>query len=238
MLKRSEEKPGKILVIEDEVQIRRLLRTYLERNGYGVMEAGTGAEGLNKTKQSNPDAIFLDLGLPDMDGMKVLKKLREWSKVPVLIVSARSDVKDKIAALDNGANDYVTKPFNTSELLARLRAVQRHSKMRARKAVFSTGRLEINLTNRLVKVSGKRVRLTATEYAILRLFVNHADEALNKKYILREIWGPAGLKKITQLRVYINSLRRKVENDPARPQLILTETRIGYRFVASDTKLD
>jgi two-component system KDP operon response regulator KdpE len=220
-----------VLVIDDEIQIRRLLKISLEANGYRVFEAATGAEGLTEAAQRRPDAVVLDLGLPDMDGVSVLKRLREWSTVPVLILSVRDREEDKIAALDNGADDYLTKPFGTGELLARLRVAQRHAKPAEDTAIFQNGHLKVDLTARMVKVKGKPVKLTATEYALLQLFVRHAGKVLTHRQILKEVWGPTYVEQTHYLRVYMTHLREKIELNPSQPELLITESGIGYRLM-------
>ena len=223
--------PSTALVIDDEPQIRRLLRVTLESEGFRVVDAANGQDGIVQAAQCRPDVILLDLGLPDMDGVSVLKRLREWSKVPVLILSVRDREGDKIAALDAGADDYITKPFGGGELLARLRVARRHAQAPADLAVFRSGHLEVDLSARLVKADGQEVKLTATEYALLRLFVQHAGKVLTHRHILREIWGPNQVEQTHYLRVYIAHLREKLEKDPAQPELILTEPAVGYRLV-------
>ncbi len=220
-----------VLVIDDELQMRRLLRVSLEGNGYRVLEAVSGQEALIQAAQGRPDIIVLDMGLPDMDGVSVLKRLREWSQVPVVVLSVREREEDKIAALDNGADDYVTKPFATGELLARLRVAQRHATPAPELSVFHAGKLEVDLTARLVKLDGKEVRLTATEYALLRLLIRHAGKVLTHRQILREVWGPNYEEQTHYLRVYIAHLREKLESDPAKPRLICTEPGVGYRLI-------
>jgi two-component system KDP operon response regulator KdpE len=220
------------LVIDDEIQIRRLLRVCLESNGYRVLEAATGQEGINEAAQRPPDVILLDLGLPDMDGVTVLTRLREWSRVPVVVLSVRDREEDKVAALDSGADDYVTKPFSTAELLARLRVAQRHALPATESPLFHTGDVEVDLTARLVKVRGKEVRLTATEYSLLRLFIQHAGKVLTHRQILKEVWGPSYVEQTHYLRVYIAHLREKLETDPAKPKLIATEPGVGYRLLS------
>jgi two-component system, OmpR family, KDP operon response regulator KdpE len=218
------------LIIDDEVQIRRLLRVALESEDYDVREAQTGQGGLQEIAAKRPDVVLLDLGLPDMDGLEVLKRLREWSVAPVLVLSVRDDEAGKISALDAGADDYVTKPFSTPELLARLRAAQRKTKPKEEVSVFKTGDLVVDLTARVVTRSGNEVKLTATEYALLRLFVRHPGRVLTHRQILREIWGPKSEEHRQYLRVYITHLRQKIEPDPTGPRLIKTESGIGYRF--------
>ncbi len=219
------------LVIDDELQIRRLLRVCLEGNGYRVLEAASGQEGLSEAAQHPPDVVVLDLGLPDMDGVTILKRLREWSHVPVIILSVRDREDDKIAALDNGADDYVTKPFSTGELLARLRVAQRHASPTGDLTVFRAGQLEVDLTARVVKLNGKEIKLTATEYSLLRLFVQHSGKVLTHNQILKEVWGPNYTEQTHYLRVYIAHLREKLEAEPSKPRLIITEPGVGYRFV-------
>lgn len=220
-----------VLVIDDELQIRRLLRVCLDANGYRVLEAPTGHEGLAEAAQHRPDVVVLDLGLPDMDGVMVLKRLREWSKVPVVVLSVRDREEDKVKALDNGADDYLTKPFGTEELLARLRVAMRHAQPSSDSAVFHSGRLEVDLTARVVKVEGRDVRLTATEYALLRLLVQHAGKVMTHQQILREVWGPDYIDQTQYLRVYMAHLREKLEAEPSKPSLLLTEPGVGYRLV-------
>ncbi|HOX58315.1 MAG TPA: response regulator [Candidatus Paceibacterota bacterium] len=219
------------LVIDDELQMRRLLRVCLEANGYRVAEAATGQDGIAHAAQRPPDVVILDLGLPDMDGVAVLKRLREWSRVPVVVLSVRDREEDKIAALDNGADDYVTKPFGSGELLARLRVAQRHAQPGAQDSLFRTGRLEVDLAARVVKLSGREIRLTATEYSLLRLFIQHAGKVLTHRHLLREVWGPNAVEQTHYLRVYIAHLRDKLETDPSQPRLILTEPGVGYRLL-------
>lgn len=223
-----------VLVIEDEIQMRRLLRVCLEMNGYEVAEAATGEAGLAEAVRIQPKVVLLDLGLPDMDGMIVLKRLREWSQAPVLMVSVREREDEKITALDNGANDYITKPFSTGELLARLRVVLRHSQPSTAATVFSSGNLQVDLTTRTVKMSDRIVKLTATEYALLHLFVQHAGKVLTHGQLLREIWGSQDVQKTGPLRVYMAYLREKLESNPAKPELLVTEPGVGYRLVVRE----
>ncbi len=223
-------KTPSVLVIDDDVQVRRLLHACLERNGYRVLEALTGEQGIDEAIRHQPNIVLLELGLPDINGHAVLKRLREWSHVPILVVSARAQDEEKIAALDNGANDYVTKPFSTGELLARLRAAQRTLLPAAKPEVFHTGNLTVDLASRTVKVNGHHVRLTATEYALLRLFVQHAGKVLTHGQILREIWQSHDAEKTGPLRVYMGYLREKIELDPADPRLLVTEPGVGYRL--------
>lgn len=229
------EKRAVVLVIDDEAQIRRLLRLCLERAGYDVVEAANGDQGIGEAVRCRPDAVLLDLGLPDMDGLKVLKRLREWAETPVIVVSVRADEEDKITALDSGANDYITKPFSTGELLARLRACQRTTQPPARNTSFSSGPLKVDLTARTVKVRGRNTRLTAKEYALLMLFVKHAGKVLTHGQILREIWGSTETESIGHLRVYMKYLREKLESNPAEPELLVTEPGVGYRLCVRES---
>lgn len=220
------------LIIDDEVQIRRLLRVALEATGYTVHDAETGQMGLQEIALRRPDVVVLDLGLPDMGGLEVLRRLREWSEVPVLILSVRNAEADKVAALDAGADDYVTKPFSTAELLARLRVAQRRARPAEETAVFQHEGLTVDLVARRVTRDQREIKLTATEYALLAFFVRHAGRVLTHRQILREVWGPNSEEHRQYLRVYVTHLRQKIEPVPSTPVLILTEPGIGYRFVA------
>ncbi len=221
-----------VLIVDDEAQIRRFVRISLTANGYNVHEAVTGSDGLEQAAVLRPDVIILDLGLPDQDGLQVLKQLREWSDVPVVVLSVRDADVDKIALLDAGADDYLTKPFSMGELLARLRVAQRHRQPAPDGAVFEAGRLTVDLARRLVSVEGEPIKLTKTEYALLRLFVQHAGKVLTHGQILREVWGAGYENETHYLRVYIAHLREKLEKDPTNPELLLTEPGVGYRLVA------
>jgi two-component system KDP operon response regulator KdpE len=230
----STPKPRIVLVIEDEAQIRRLLRVSLERNGYQVVEASTGEQGIDQAIAHQPELVLLDLGLPDTDGLTVLRRIREWSQAPVLVVSVRGHEDDKIKALDSGANDYITKPFSTGELLARLRVVQRYAQPSPNRTIFASGDLQVDLAARTVKVRGRAIHLSATEYSLLHLFIQHAGKVLTHGQLLREIWGSHDEHKTGPLRVYMGYLRDKLEADPARPQLLLTEPGVGYRLALLD----
>src|ERR1700726_1498031 len=221
------------LIIDDEVQIRRLLRVALESENYQVDEAPAGQQGWGEIANRKPAVILLDLGLPDMDGLEVLKRLREWSEAPVLVLSVRDDEAGRVAALDAGAEDYVTKPFSTPELLARLRAAQRKTRPEEEVSIFKSGELIVDLTARVVTRAGHEVKLTATEYALLRLFVKHPGPVLTHRYILAQIWGPKSEEHRQYLRGYVTHLRQKIEAAPATPCLIKTESGIGYRFEAA-----
>jgi len=219
------------LVIEDETQIQRLLRIALEAGGYAVYEARSGQEGLTTAVFRRPEVIILDLGLPDMEGTEVLTRLREWSKVPVLILSVREDVKEKVAALDMGADDYLSKPFHPDELMARLRVLRRHSPLEPEEPVFESGQLRIDYFSRRVTVNGREIHLTATEYTLLRVLARHEGRVVTHRQLLREVWGPETEDRSQYVRVYMNHLRKKLETDPAQPRLIRTESGIGYRMI-------
>ena len=223
-----------VLVIDDEVQMRRLLRLTLEANGYGVLEAANGQEGLVEAATRRPDIVILDLGLPDLDGVTVLKRLREWSQVPVVVLSVRDRDEDKIHALDGGADDYVSKPFSTPELLVRLRVALRHAQSAPEETVFEAGALTVDLVGRRVLIKKQEIRLTATEYALLRLLVRHAGKVLTHRQILHEVWGPNAVGQTHYLRVYMARLRDKIEAVPSRPTLLITEPGIGYRLVTGE----
>src|ERR1051326_6860316 len=219
------------LVIDDEPQIRRLLRVTLEANGYRVFDAANGHDGLVQAAQRRPDVVLLDLGLPDLDGGKVLKRLREWSRIPVIVLSVRDREDDKINALDAGADDYVTKPFGAGELLARVRAALRHNQGQGAEAMFHTSNLEVDLAARVVRKRGQEVKLTPIEYSLLRLFVTHAGKVLTHRHLLSEVWGPKAVTQSHYLRVHIAHLREKIEDDPAQPKLVITEPAVGYRLM-------
>ena len=218
------------LVIDDEAQMRRLLRIGLEGADYRVFDAETGELGLQEAVSRKPDVIVLDLGLPDLDGLEVIKRLREWTSTPIVILSVRDSQEEKISALDAGADDYVTKPFHTDELLARLRVAQRHAQSAETEAIFEHDHLRVDLPNRIVTYKGKTVDLTPTEYAVLRLLVTHAGKVLTHAHILRSVWGPKSTEQSQYLRVYVSHLRTKLTALGASPDLIKTETGIGYRF--------
>jgi two-component system KDP operon response regulator KdpE len=222
--------PGRILVVDDEKPIRRLLRTALSAEGYDVVEAEDGNGALVAAAQAKPDAILLDLGLPDLDGIEVIARLREWSLAPVVVLTARDAEAQKIAALDAGADDYVTKPFGTGELFARLRAALRHRLQReGTPPVFHAGVLTVDLTRRIVTVSGAEVKLSPKEYDLLRILVRNAGRVLTHQMLLKEVWGPAHLHDTPYLRVYVRQLRQKLGDDTAA--LIVSEAGVGYRLV-------
>jgi two-component system KDP operon response regulator KdpE len=221
---------SEVLVIEDEVQIRRLLRFTLEEAGFAMREAETGQAGLSEIAHRRPDAIILDLGLPDMSGLDTLKRLREWSPVPVLILSVFGQEKSKIAALDAGADDYLTKPFGSGELLARLRVMLRRVRTTEESVPVQFGSIEVDLARRRVTRGGSPVKLTAREYALLRLFVVHRGKVLTHRQILSELWGPNAEGQTHYLRIYMMRLRQKLEDDPDTPRFFRTESGVGYRF--------
>ena len=229
------EKPA-ALVIDDEPQIRKLIRIVLEAESYRVLESESGRQGLSDVALRRPDVVLLDLGLPDMDGLIVLQRLREWSRVPVLILSVRDGPEDKVKALDAGADDYVTKPFDSTELLARLRAIQRRTSSGAEDPYFQAGHLAIDFNSHTVTVKGREVKLTATEYALLRVLAQHAGKVVTHKQILREVWGPNAESQSQYLRVYMAHLRKKIEIPDAREKLLKTESGIGYRLILPSGK--
>ena len=222
-----------IIVVEDEAQIRRFLRTTLASEGYQVVEAETGKQGLSDAATHKPDLVILDLGLPDMDGVEVIKGVRSWSSVPIIILSARSQEGDKISALDAGANDYLVKPFGVGELLARMRVALRQSASAANggeDGVFAVGDLQVDMLHRKVTVGGVEVHLTPIEYRLLTVLVKHAGKVLTHQLLLKEVWGPNYVERAHYLRIYMGALRHKLEQDPARPRYLLTEVGVGYRL--------
>lgn len=220
-----------LLVIDDEKQIRRLLRVTLESGGYLVREAENGTLGLQEIAHQTPDGVILDLGLPDVDGTEVIRRLREWSRVPVLVLSVREGEDDKINALDAGADDYLTKPFGGRELLARVRAILRRTPGVGEPAVVRIGEIEVDQAARLVRRAGTEVHLTAKEYGLLKLLVQHRGKVVTHRQILRELWGPAAEERTDYLRVHMTHLRQKLEPDPHKPRHLKTDAGIGYRLV-------
>ena len=220
-----------ILIIDDEIQIRRLLEITLQSNGYDTIEAVNGKEGINLAASHQPMLIILDLGLPDGSGHSVLKQLREWYTNPILILSVQSSEEDIVKALDNGANDFLVKPFRTGELLARIRSALRViNREEENNSVFIFGDLSIDLVSRTVKKMDEQIKLTVTEYKLMSLFVQQAGKVLTHQYLLREIWGPGYINQSQYLRVFVAQLRKKIEDDPNRPVHIITEPGVGYRF--------
>jgi two-component system KDP operon response regulator KdpE len=222
----------RVLVVDDEMAIRRFLRTSLVAHGYQIFEAASGEEALSSIIGQRPDLVILDLGLPDISGIEVTRRLREWSQVPVIILSVREHESDKIAALDAGADDYVTKPFGIGELLARMRAAVRHASQPATQSSYEIGDLEVDLERRIVSVAGREVQLTPTEYDLLRVLVVNSGKVLTHHQLLKMIWGVAYEQEMHLLRVNISNLRRKIETDPTRPRYVLTEPGVGYRLCA------
>lgn len=223
-----------ILIVDDEIQIRRFLRISLEANGYAVDEAERGQDAILKAARCRPDLIILDLGLPDMDGLDVIRRLREWSQVPVIVLSVRDVDRDKVALLDAGADDYLTKPFSVDELLARLRTALRHARQEVEPSVYRCGAVKVDLARRIVTRNGEVVKLTPTEYALLRLLVQHAGKVLTHRQILQEVWGKEYVDETHYLRVYFAQLRQKLEDDPTRPKIIHTEPGVGYRLQSDE----
>ena len=222
---------ARILVIDDEPQIRRLLKVSLTAHGYDVDECKTGQEGINRAAIFKPDLILLDLGLPDIDGKVVVVAIREWSKVPILILTARDQENEKIEALDAGADDYITKPFSMGELLARLRVALRHAITVDNAPLIICGELVIDLVGRHVMRGDKQIKLTPTEYELLKILAQNIGKVLTHKYLLKAVWGNEYNEDTHYIRVYIGQLRRKVEVDPAQPQYIITESGVGYRLM-------
>jgi two-component system KDP operon response regulator KdpE len=225
---------ARILVIDDEVQIRRMLKLALAGHGYDMAEASSGQDGLNQVAIFRPDLVILDLGLPDLDGLDVIRRLREWSQVPIIVLSVREQEGDKINALDEGADDYLTKPFSMGELLARIRVALRHTAKAEDEPVLTFGDLTVDLAHRTVLVGGQEVRLTPTEYEILKQLALHAGRVVTHRQLLRAIWGPNYQEATHYLRVYIGQLRHKIEPDTAQPRYIITEPGVGYRLVIRD----
>jgi two-component system, OmpR family, KDP operon response regulator KdpE len=219
-----------ILVVDDEIQIRRLLQITLESAGYKVYLADSGEEGLRQAATERPEIIILDLGLGGMDGIEVLKRLREWATMPIIILSVRSGEQDIVAALDKGADDYLTKPFRTGELLARVRAALRHVQQSEQGTDFTCGSVSVDLSARIVRKRGEIIKLTPTEYSLLALFVRNAGRVLTHGFILQQVWGPTFEGESQYSRVYVAQLRKKLEDDPSAPRMFLTESGIGYRL--------
>jgi len=224
-----------ILIIDDEAQIRKFLTITLQSNDYNVQEAASGKEGLNLVAGRPPDLVLLDLGLPDQSGYEVLKHLREWFSNPIIVISVQNGEEDIIKALDNGANDYLVKPFRTGELLARIRSALRTTFHESNNAIAQFHDLQIDFANRTVKKNSAAIKLTATEYSLLALFVRNEGKVLTHHYLLRQVWGPTHQNESQYLRVFVAQLRKKIEADPNRPAHIITESGVGYRFLGSTT---
>ena len=222
-----------ILLIEDEPQMRRFLRITLQSQGYRLVESETGSDGLLQAASRNPDVVLLDLGLPDMDGLAVTERLREWAQMPIIIISAREQEQDKVKALDAGADDYLTKPFSAGELMARIRVALRHAvRQRTGKSepVFAVRNLRVDLAQRQVFLGDQEVHLTPIEYKLLTVMIRHAGKVITHRQLLLEVWGPAHTEEVQYLRVYMTQLRHKLETDPARPKFFLNEPGVGYRL--------
>ncbi|ABB32662.1 two component transcriptional regulator, winged helix family [Geobacter metallireducens RCH3] len=226
----KENRLPRILIVDDELAIRRFLCTALDTGEFSLHQAENGHTALAAAVATMPDVILLDLGLPDMDGVEVIRRIREWSQVPIIVLSVREREDDKVAALDAGADDYLTKPFGVAELVARIRAALRRALQQVPEPIFRSGDLEVDLARRRVTVDGSESQLTPTEYELLRLLVVHAGKVLTHSQILRQIWGVSHLEQPHVLRVNISNLRRKIEMDPSRPRHILTEPGVGYRL--------
>jgi len=225
------EKSARVLVVDDEQAIRRYLRASMGAHGYDIVEAATGLEALDLVPIARPDLMILDLGLPDLDGVDVTRSLREWTSMPILVLSVRNQESDKIAALDAGADDYITKPFGAGELLARIRVALRHANPSDNPSAFSTGDLVVDLARRSVHVRQQSIQLTPTEYDILKVLIRHADRVLTHRQIIREVWGGLSYEdELHLLRVNVSNLRRKLEDNPTRPSYIVTEPGVGYRL--------
>lgn len=223
-----------ILVIDDEIQIRRLLKITLENSGYKVFEAENANKGMMEIANTRPSLILLDLGLPDEDGQSLLKKIRGFSEVPVIILSVRNSEDDIIRALDSGADDYITKPFNTGELLARIRTSLRHSQPEQKNPIYKNGNIIVDFSTREVKKKNQSVKLTSTEFSILSLFIRNEGKVLTHNYFLKEIWGKPYSDETQYLRVFVAALRKKLEDNPSRPKIFLTESGVGYRMINLD----
>src|SRR6478735_835517 len=222
-----------LLVVEDDPQMRKFLRASLASHGYRLVEAENGADGLSQAASYNPDLVLLDLGLPDIDGLAVTARLREWASVPIIVISARGQEDDKIHALDSGADDYLTKPFGTGELLARIRVALRHSartRQERSEPILTVGELSVDLDKRSVHVAGKEVHLTPIEYKLLATLLKNAGKVLTHRQLLKEVWGPGYANNTQYLRVYMVQLRHKLEQDATRPRYLVTEPGIGYRL--------
>jgi two-component system KDP operon response regulator KdpE len=226
-----------ILIIDDEVQIRKLLTITLQSNGYKTLEAATGKDGINQVSTKTPDLVLLDLGLGNESGHDVLKHLREWFTNPIVIISVQTNEEDIVKALDNGANDYLVKPFRTGELLARIRSALRKASSELNVSIASFENLSINFATRIVKKEDAIIKLTATEYSLLSLFARNDGKVLTHQHLLKQVWGPSHVNESQYLRVFVAQLRKKIETDPNRPQYIITESGIGYRFTGNQTSL-
>lgn len=221
----------RVLVIEDEYSIRKYLYRSLTEKNYQVLEATGGEEALRVIVDHKPDLVILDLGLPDISGQEVLRAIREWSKVPVLILTAQTSDLEKVCLLDSGADDYLTKPFSLSELLARLRVMERHSLWKSDSPCFESDWLKVDYSSHLVSVDGKPIKVTATEYEMLKILAQNAGKLVTQRQLLSEIWGPGSIEQTHYLRIYVTQIRKKIERNPSQPQLLLTEPGVGYRLM-------
>lgn len=226
---------AKILIIDDEPEIRKLLKVGLSPHGYDLVEAATGEEGVYQAAMWRPDIIILDIGLPDLEGFAVISRIREWSKIPIIILSVWEQENDKVKALDLGADDYLTKPFSIGELMARIRVALRHQANRQDEPVITIGELDVDISRRQVRVKGKEIHLTPIEYDLLKILATNTGKVVTHRHLLSTIWGQDGQDHSQYLRIYISQLRKKIEKDPNRPQYILTESGVGYRM--SDVEL-
>jgi two-component system KDP operon response regulator KdpE len=220
----------KILVVDDEESIRQFLSVTLTSQGYEILEAASGEEALSRARSQHPDLIILDMVLPDVDGIEITRRLRQWTQIPIIVLSVRGSERDKIAALDSGADDYLTKPFSSGELLARIRVAWRHKSDLSEETIFINGALSVDLSNRKINLFEQEVQLTPTEYSILKALVNRAGRVMTHRRLLQEVWGEQYGNELHMLHVNISNLRRKIEPDPARPSYIITEPGVGYRL--------
>ena len=231
----TETSGARILIIDDEPQIRKLLKVTLQAHNFEINEASSGEDGMYQASTTHPDLIVLDLGLPDISGMEVLHRIREWSRIPIIVLTAKEREEDKIIALDSGADDYVTKPFSMGELVARIRVALRHVAKSANEPILQFGKLMIDLAQRLVELDGNRVKLTPTEYDLLKILASNAGKVITQRQLLQQVWGGHHHESNSHyLRIYIGHLRKKLEEDPTRPQFIETEPGIGYRFLLQE----
>ncbi|MDD4976229.1 MAG: response regulator [Bacteriovorax sp.] len=223
----------KILIIDDESSIRKLLRVSLEANGYQIVEAQTGQEGLQKILEERPEVILLDLGLPDKSGLTILKEIRQWSQTPIIILTVVDNDQIKVEALDGGADDYITKPFSISELLVRIRVALRHASPAEQSSILKCGALEMDLAAHLVKINNHQIKLTATEYDILKVLIRYKGKVVTHRVLLNEVWGPNSIEHVHYLRVYLGNLRKKLKIEGTDQELISTEAGVGYRLIES-----
>lgn len=224
----------KILIIDDESSIRKLLQVSLEANGYQIIEAQTGGEGLQKILEERPEVVLLDLGLPDKSGLTIIKEVRQWSSVPIIVLTVLDQDQSKVEALDGGADDYITKPFSVPELLVRIRVALRHATSTEQNSVFKSGPLEMDLAAHLVKINNQPIKLTATEYDILKVLIRYKGKVVTHRLLLNEVWGPNSVEHVHYLRVYLGNLRKKLKVEESDQELISTEAGVGYRLIYSE----